>query len=371
MRNIRFVATVFSIVFWLSCVPAYAEKIPALAVVPAGLPSETEARLNQRRQELDQEYYKFKKAADDFSAKPAKQQSDAEYEALKAWRTRYINSAKAFNEEVTNAARSLKAPNHQTHSPPKPEVDLLGAEGRCIIKDINALAKQLGWTVDEQARLDKALNRLGIDPTTWSDSDKIRRIWHGVLTRGQSADLDQEASQGEGLGFPGSGKQTHQDCAVFALANAAGLPYGVVASRAAELIRKGEWRNAGERADPQKAIEEKGLTGGEVVMLAEAFGRAEVVPFSDFAKTLREGRPVLVNVMPTNGVVRFGHEVVLTKTFQHGGETWYVVMDSSQGPQQRLFLSGKELNTILKENGVAFRPEPGTTPRLLREEGGQ
>ena len=36
-----------------------------------------------------------------------------------------------------------------------------------------------------------------------------------------------------------------------------------------------------------------------------------------------------------------------------------------------LFLSAKELHTLLKENGVAFRPEPGTTPTLLREEGGQ
>ena len=70
MRGIRFVATVFSITFWVACfclasVPAYAQKIPALATIPAGLPDETEARLSQRRQELDREYYRFKKAADD------------------------------------------------------------------------------------------------------------------------------------------------------------------------------------------------------------------------------------------------------------------------------------------------------------------
>jgi hypothetical protein len=113
-------------------------------VVPAGLPSETEARLNQQRQGLDQEYYKFKKAADDFSAKPAKQQSDAEYEALKAWRTRYINSATAFNKEVTNAARSLKVPNNRTDSAPKPEVDLLGTEGRRVIKGNKRLGQTTG-----------------------------------------------------------------------------------------------------------------------------------------------------------------------------------------------------------------------------------
>ena len=53
----------------------------------------------------------------------------------------------------------------------------------------------------------------------------------------------------------------------------------------------------------------------------------------------------------------------------HDGETWFVIMDSNQGPQRRLFLSSSELNTILQENGVAFRPESGTTPSLLRDSG--
>lgn len=73
-----------------------------------------------------------------------------------------------------------------------------------------------------------------------------------------------------------------------------------------------------------------------------------------------------MNVVPEDGNVEGGHEVVLTKAFQHSGETWYEIMDSNQGPQRRLYLSAKELNTILQENGVTFRPEPGTTPKLLR-----
>jgi len=352
--------------------PAYAEKIPALSEIPADLPLEKREQLSKQRQALEKELADFQTAAFAFNAKDAKDQSDAEYERLDAWRTRYINAVKAFNEEMTKTASSLKIPNNQTNSAPKPEVDLLGPEGRRVIKGMNALAKRLGWSLDKQTRLDKALNSLGIDPAKWSDSDQIRRTWKDVLTRGQDADLVQEASQGGGLGFPGAGKQTYaQDCAIFALANAAGLPYGVVAARAAKLIHQGEWRSASERANPQKVIEQKGLIGGEVVMLVEAFGQAEVVPSSDFAKTLKEGRPVLVGVVPKGGDARFGHAVVLTKTFHHGGETWYVMMDSNQGPQQRLFLSAKELNTLLKENGVAFRPEPGTTPKLLRDGGDQ
>jgi len=49
---------------------------------------------------------------------------------------------------------------------------------------------------------------------------------------------------------------------------------------------------------------------------------------------------------------------VLTQAFQHGGQTWYVLMDSNQGPQRRLFLSDKELYTMQQENGVVYRPNP-------------
>ncbi len=241
------------------------------------------------------------------------------------------------------------------------------AEGARIIKSMNALAARLGWSADERARLDKALNSLNSDGTPGVTSAQIRHAWKELLARGQDGDFAREASQGEGPGFPGAGTQTqYQDCVIFALANAAGLPYGVAATRAAELIRQGDWRSAADRANPQHVIEEKGLTGGEVIMLAEAFGQAEVVPSSAFAKTLKEGRPVMVNVVPEDGNVDDGHEVVLTKAFQHGGVPWFEMMDSNQGAQRRLYLNAGELNTLLKENGVAVRPEPGTTPALLR-----
>ena len=243
-------------------------------------------------------------------------------------------------------------------------VDTRDPEVTRIINDMNALAKKLGWSADEQARLDKALNNLVSDGD--GTSAQSRQAWQNVLARGQGEGFAREASQGVGPGFPGAGTQSYQDCAVFALANASGLPYGVVAARATELIRQGEWRDAAERANPQKVIEQKGLIGGEVIMLAEALGQAEVVTRTDFAKTLKEGRPVMVSVVPADGDFRNGHEVVLTKVFQRGGETWYEMMDSNQGPQRRLYVSAKELTTIQKENGVAFRPEPGTTTKLLR-----
>ncbi len=247
------------------------------------------------------------------------------------------------------------------------EIDMaIAAERSRIIKSMNTLAKHLGWNAAEQTRLDKALNNLATDgdPAT---SDQIIHAWNDVLARGQGSDVARAAAQGDGPGFPGAGTQTqYQDCAIFALANAAGLPYSVVAARATKLISEGEWRDATARANPQNIIEQQGLIGGEMVMLAEAFGEVEVVPSTAFAKTLKEGRPVMVNVVPQDGNVNSAHEVVLSKTFQHHGETWYEMMDSNQGAQRRFYVNTKELHTILQENGVAFRPDPETTPKLFR-----
>jgi hypothetical protein len=239
-------------------------------------------------------------------------------------------------------------------------------EAKRIINEMTALARRLGWSAEEQDRLATALKRLGSDGDQNVTDTQIRRAWQDVLVRGQDGDIARKAAQGDGPGLSGAGKQSFEDCTIFALANASGLPYSVVAARATKLISEGEWRDAAARANPQKAIERKGLIGGEVVMLAEAFGQAEVVPSSAFAKTLKQGRPVMVNVVPQSGNVEGAHEVVLTKAFQHGGETWYEMVDSNQGAQRRLYLSSKELSTMLQENGVAFRPEPGTTTKLLR-----
>jgi len=263
---------------------------------------------------------------------------------VQAQRDRYITAAKAYNEDLAATLQAART-----------------------IKGMNALAQTLGWSAGQQTRLARALDKLGFDGDLEATSDKISRTWNDVLARGASGDLEWEASQGEGVGFSGAGTQTvNQDCAIFALANATGQPYGVVAARATKLIHEGDWRPPAERDDPQKVIEKHGLNGGEVVMLAEAFGQAEVVPSRDFARVIREGRPVLVNVVPANGHVDSGHEVVLTRTFQHGGETWFAMMDSNQGPDRRLYLSSRELNTMLQENGVAYRAEPGSTPTLLR-----
>ena len=242
---------------------------------------------------------------------------------------------------------------------PKPQPPL--SEEERLIRSFLAAATRLGWRGEEYSRLERGLRGLSLDSLDLREL-AVRDTWRAIEQR-PAAEFAALASQGAGPGLPGAGRQNHEDCALFALANATGLPYSVVAARAGELIREGTWRTPDERANPQATMQ-RGLNGGEVVMLAEAFGRAEILTPDKFSAALREGRTVMVNVAPPG--VNGGHQVVLTKTFQRGGETWYEMMDSNQGPMQRRYLSAGELGAILQEKGIAWQPDPGRTPALLR-----
>ena len=340
--------------------PVAAQQIPALAAASdPGLVARREA-LMQERATLHGKIDSLNSRCGAVEAGSAAEAAcNTEQAALLSALAAHIRQSNDFNAAAQAATIASNTP-----ASPSPDAD---PEEVRVINGINALAGQLGWSAEKRARLDKALHGLDLAKDPNPKDIPISRVWRDIIARGEDADLVREASQGGGLGFPGAGQQAHYlDCTVFALANAAGLPYGVVAARAAELIRQGDWHNTDDRANPQAVIEKLGLNGGEVVMLAEVFGQAQVVRSADFARSLTKGHPVMVDLVPMNGDVRLRHRVVLTKTFQHGGETWYAMMDSYQGPQKRLFVSARQLSPMLQGNGVAYQPDPNTTPQLLR-----
>lgn len=236
------------------------------------------------------------------------------------------------------------------------------------IDSIRIMASRLpDWDPKEHKRLELALGSLKEEVDAKATPADIRRAWTDVKSRGQPEALVRQAAQADGPNLYGAGEQTiHQDCTIFALAIAAGLPYGVVAARATSLIGDAEWRSAVEREAPQKTIEQVGLIGGEVIFLTEAFGQVEVVPRASFAKTLKEGRPVMVNLFPYSGNAYSGHQVVLAKAFQHRGELWYEMIDSNQGSVRRLYLNATELRVLQQERGIVYRSEDKATIKLFR-----
>jgi len=359
-------------------------RLPAQAVqAPVKVPAESTVEANAAnlalRKDLDRRYQKLQQtfqkwntqatAYNDIYGERKFKEGSKEARAGVAEQTRlmkllgsYQGDLKTFNTDL--ARLRLKTTPSATDAINQPAM----TKGSEIINAMNAMARRLGWDEKERTRLDRTLRALGYLRST-AEPTLIRQTWNDILSRGPESEFAREAANGGGPGFPGAGKQTrYEDCVIFALANAAGLPYGVVAARAATMIRDGTWRSGIHRADPEQGIKD-GLNGGEVVLLAEAFGQAEVVADADLAKTLKGGRPVLVDVVPSGGSGK--HQVLLTKTFQHAGDTWFEMMESYQGPQRRLYVSAAELKLMQLENAVAFEPDAKKTPRLLRAEGAE
>jgi hypothetical protein len=339
----------------MACAAAVrAEPLPRPHAVPHCFPAAEAARLGGQRASLEQELAAFLEAARAFNTRKAEQQTDDEYAALQKRRAKYVADVKTYHAELDRVVGASAVPGM-----PAFIVD--------IIHGHRKLAASLGWSHEKQACLAIGLNRLGFDANHVYDANAASQAWHSMEARGEDAQLAAAARAMGGMKLTGSGTQTnHQDCVVFALATATGRPYGVVAAQAAFLIRNGEWRAQALRADPQQTIEADGLSGGEAVMLAENFGRARVVEPAAFERSLASGETLVVAISPSAGRTDHGHEVVLASAFRHGGRTWFEIVDSSKGPLTRRFASQAELDAMLIENGVAFRPDPGRTPALLR-----
>jgi tetratricopeptide (TPR) repeat protein len=84
------------------------EKIPPLESVPETLSPSLKASFSGQRQALQQQLGVLQAAAAAFNAKKAEDQTDAEYDAVQAQRTRYIEAAKAFNQTL-QAEKSRQA----------------------------------------------------------------------------------------------------------------------------------------------------------------------------------------------------------------------------------------------------------------------
>lgn len=249
---------------------------------------------------------------------------------------------------------------------PGPPRDPALVEAERLIRQMKELAVKMGWPPDECKRVAMALDRLGALELKETPRARIEALWRACDARRGDAALLEALARAGGAGPVGRGRQTvHNDCVLFAVSQASGVPYGLVSNRAAEIVRRAEWRGAADRKDPSAALT-RGLNGGELVLLVESLGRAEVVKSAAFAKVLEDGKPVLVNVTPPGGEGG-GHQVVLTKTFRHGGKTWFVMRESNRGLDELVFLQAEELESLLGEaGGIVFRSDPGRTPTLLR-----
>jgi hypothetical protein len=244
-------------------------------------------------------------------------------------------------------------------------------EGReLIVTKIKALATRLNWRTDEQERLANAMNDLPIpgrgeqfDANYERSAKNVDAAWVAIRNRKQPDELIAIAEKTKGWDLPAVGQQTNGECAVYALANASGLPYDFVRARAVFLIDQGEWRTLPEQINTDKTVK-TGLLGDELLMLAESLGKVKIIKNQDFQTTLNSGRAVMIDVFAIGkhreGTEYVGqHQVALSRTFQYGGKTWYEMIDSHlPGAWDRRYVTEEELKTIQVENGIVFSPDP-------------
>lgn len=232
----------------------------------------------------------------------------------------------------------------------------------------------LGWSrADRDSVL--ALNK-GSGHETELDLSTVRQIYGSSMSRSavEYAELAAAARQGKGQDLIAEGFQSTNDCAVFALANAANLPYSVAAARANDLVSTAPWRTPAERRNPASVFRSGGLNGVEVNILAQGLGSARVVERDKLADELAAGRAVVISIdVPDKDDRKASHQVVVTRSFQHKGEMYYEVMDSNAKSarcpsckRSRTYWEATDFLNVANTDGIVLAPKAGSVVRSLR-----
>jgi hypothetical protein len=247
------------------------------------------------------------------------------------------------------------------------EVDAARRDALAILTGTESLMEFWRWTPEARAHVAASLRMLGDEAIGPVRGVALKSTWDAIYRGADDRQLAALADAGAGVSFRRAGLQRGQDCAVYALANASGQPYARIAALAEELIGQATWRSTFEQGDPAKVFSVGGgLMGGEVIVLAEALGRADVIAAKDFPAAIRAGHPVVVSIAasPLGLDPQARHQVALTRTFTRGGETWFEMVDSTV--DGRLFVSAAQLAAINTENGIAVRTARDAPARLQR-----
>jgi tetratricopeptide (TPR) repeat protein len=221
-------------------------------------------------------------------------------------------------------------------------------DATAVRRSINAAVRD--WDRAERGRIRTAFAALENFTDRSEGMPEIDAIWNDMRRAQRPADVSFLSA-----GLSPAGLQRGQECAVYAMATASGRSYEEVATLAAAIIARAAYRSRGERENPRGTLHSAGLNGGELLVLAEALGQAEVIQPERFAATVRDGRPVMVAVWIPSGQRVERHQIVLSGAFEYQGATWFEVIDSNQ--THRNYVSLENLSRILAEPGVAYRPD--------------
>ncbi|HXA76546.1 MAG TPA: tetratricopeptide repeat protein [Candidatus Acidoferrales bacterium] len=206
-----------------------------------------------------------------------------------------------------------------------------------FFENFNAIASGEGPTPKEWSKVSQLADEMdtagGSLPPTGAASAELPP-YYGQLVK----DIGKAESITASASYMGTGRQTQDDCVLYAIANGAHVPEKQVNAEFSNIVSHLGMDPIAERTNPETVVMEPqnggrgGVGAAEELLLADKFGKVIPVPTESYARAIASTKqPVITTVeLDKTGVQ---HKVVVTGVYRTAdGKIYYSVMDSNLGP---------------------------------------
>jgi hypothetical protein len=221
--------------------------------------------------------------------------------------------------------------------------DQLKAAGRTpeqradFFANFNAIASGEGPTPKEWSEVSQLANEMdtaGGSPRPTGAVSAELPPYYGQLVK----DIGKAESVTASASYMGTGRQTQDDCVLYAIANGAHVPEKQVNAEFSNIVNHLGMDPIAERTNPETVVMEPqnggrgGVGAAEELLLADKFGKVIPVPTDSYARAIASTKqPVITTVELDKSGVQ--HKVVVTGVYRTAdGKIYYSVMDSNLGP---------------------------------------
>ena len=203
--------------------------------------------------------------------------------------------------------------------------------------NFNAIARDEGPTPKEWSTVSQLANEMDTASSSLrpagADSAELPP-YYGQLVK----DMGKAESVTANASYMGAGRQTQDDCVLYAIANGAHVPEKQVNAEFRKIVRDLGMDPIEERANPEIVVTEPqnggrgGLNAAEELLVADKFGKVVPVPADSYARAIASTKqPVITTIQLDKTGVQ--HKVVVTGVYRTAdGKIYYSVMDSNLGP---------------------------------------
>jgi tetratricopeptide (TPR) repeat protein len=206
--------------------------------------------------------------------------------------------------------------------------------------NFNAIASGDGPTPKEWTNVSQLANEMdtagGSLPPAGAASAELPP-YYGQLVK----DIGKAESVTANASYMGTGRQTQDDCVLYAIANGAHVPEKQVNAEFTNIVSHLGMDPIAERVNPGIVVAEPqnggrgGVNAAEELLVADKFGKVVPVPTDSYARAIASTKqPVITTVELDKSGVQ--HKVVVTGVYRTAdGKIYYSVMDSNLGPEYR------------------------------------